>query len=106
MSPFYLIGVDGGGSGTRARLTTCDGRVLGHGEAGPSGLSQGVGQAWRHVGEAVDAAFCAAGLPAAPPGRCAIGLGLAGAGLDERRAAFLREAPPYAVLAVDTDGHA
>ncbi|MEY8690213.1 MAG: ATPase, partial [Leptothrix sp. (in: b-proteobacteria)] len=41
----YLIGLDGGGTGTRARLASPDGRVLGSGEAGPSALGQGVAQA-------------------------------------------------------------
>ena len=36
MAAPYLIGIDGGGSGTRARLTDGAGRVLGHGGAGPS----------------------------------------------------------------------
>ncbi|MEY2653988.1 MAG: hypothetical protein RLZZ524_1016, partial [Pseudomonadota bacterium] len=57
----FLIGVDGGGTGTRARLCDAQGRVLGDGAAGPSALGQGVEQAWRHIGQAVEAAFGAAG---------------------------------------------
>ncbi|MDE1929779.1 MAG: hypothetical protein KGI36_21565, partial [Burkholderiales bacterium] len=45
----YLVGVDGGGTGTRACLQDAAGRTLGRGTAGPSGLSQGIEQAWRHV---------------------------------------------------------
>jgi len=43
----YLVGVDGGGTGTRVRLSERSGRIMGHGESGPSALGQGVEQAWR-----------------------------------------------------------
>ncbi|WP_396267555.1 BadF/BadG/BcrA/BcrD ATPase family protein [Ideonella sp.] len=101
--PPYLIGIDGGGTGTRARLVSSDGRVLAHGAAGPSGLSQGVEQAWRHVQHAIAQAFAAAQLPLATPGDCALGLGLAGAISPARAEAFLQAAPPYALLALESD---
>ncbi|MDZ7813229.1 MAG: BadF/BadG/BcrA/BcrD ATPase family protein [Ideonella sp.] len=99
----YMIGIDGGGTGTRARLVSRDGRVLAQGVAGPSGLSQGVEQAWRHVQQAIAQAFAAAQLPLATPGDCALGLGLAGAISPARAEAFLQAAPPYAVLALESD---
>jgi glucosamine kinase len=78
-SPAFHLGIDGGGTATRARLTTPDGRVRGEGQAGPSALGQGIAQAWRHVDEAVAAAFAAAGLPVAARTDIALGLGLSGA---------------------------
>ena len=74
----HLIGVDGGGTGTRARVTDAQGQLLGNGTAGPSGLSQGVEQAWRHINQAITAAFADAALPLPPPHQCALGLALAG----------------------------
>jgi glucosamine kinase len=100
----YVAGVDGGGTGTRARLQDLTGMLLGEGEAGPSGLGQGVAQAWRHVMQALDAAFAAAGLPPAPPVQLALGLGLAGAGVAAQREAFLRADPGYALCVLDNDG--
>jgi glucosamine kinase len=100
----YIIGVDGGGTGTRAKLAAPQGTLLGQGEAGPSALGQGVAQAWRHVERAVARAFEAAGLPPAPPAACAIGLGLSGAHVASRREAFLGSAPPYARLLLADDG--
>jgi glucosamine kinase len=100
----YVAGVDGGGSGTRARLQDRAGATLGHGEAGPSGLGQGVAQAWRHVMQALHAAFAAAGLPPAPPAHIALGLGLAGAGVPAQREAFLRADPGFAMCLLDNDG--
>lgn len=102
--PPFVAGVDGGGTGTRVRLQSADGRLLGEGHAGPSGLSQGVAQAWRHVREALDAAFAAAGLPLAVPPQVALGLGLAGAGVPAQRAAFLQDEPGFAALALVNDG--
>lgn len=104
-SSAYVIGVDGGGTGTRARLARADGTRLGDGEAGPSGLGQGIDQAWTHVRQAIDAAFRAAGLEPALPPECAVGLGLAGVELTPLRQRFLRAAPDYAALTLDTDAH-
>ena len=102
----YRIGIDGGGTGTRARLWSVDGLVLGEGRAGPSGLGLGAEAAWRHIGQAVEAAFAAAGLPMADPASCAIGLGLAGAGRAQAREAFLQADPGYAQLRLTRDVHA
>lgn len=99
-----MAGVDGGGTGTRVRLQRFDGATLGQGEAGPSGLGQGTDQAWRHVMQALMAAFQNAGLPPAPPGDIALGLGLAGAGVPAQRAAFLQADPGFALCVLDNDG--
>lgn len=106
LPPHYLIGIDGGGSGTRARLQDRQGRLLGQGQAGPSGLSNAGALAWDHVLEAIAQAFGQAGLPTAPPGDCAIGIGLAGAGSATRAEAFRRQAPAFAALALDSDAAA
>ena len=102
--PHYLAGVDGGGSGTRVRLQGRDGRTLGEGEAGPSGLGQGVEQAWRHVMQGLAAAFKSAGLPPAPLSDIALGLGVAGAGVAARHAAFLQADPGFALCVLCNDG--
>lgn len=100
----FTLGVDGGGTGTRVRLWTADGALVGHGEAGPSALGQGVEQAWRHIAQAVGRAFASAGLPAAEPPRCAIGLGLAGAVAPHLSADFFRAAPEYGLIVLESDG--
>ncbi|MBV8503999.1 MAG: ATPase [Paucibacter sp.] len=100
----FLVGVDGGGTGTRVRLADREGRLLGQGEAGPSALGQGAEQAWRHIGQALHQARVQAGLPELDPSRCAIGLGLSGSSLKESVAQFLGLQPGYALLALDSDG--
>lgn len=102
--PPFVAGVDGGGTGTRVRLQDASGRVLGQGEAGASGLGQGIEQAWRHVRQALAAAFGAAGLPVADPAGVALGLGLAGAGVAAQREAFLAADPGFARCELVNDG--
>lgn len=99
----YLIGVDGGGTGTRVRLARADGTQLAQGSSGPSGLAHGIGNAWAAVGEAVAQAFAAADLSPAPE-RSAIGLGMAGVHNKHWAAQFSAANPGYAVMLLETDG--
>ena len=99
----YLIGVDGGGSGTRVRLARADGSALAQGAAGPSGLALGIVQAWAAVNQAVAQAFAAAGLGACVPAHCAIGLGMAGVHNKQWAAQFAGGNPGYGALRLDTD---
>jgi glucosamine kinase len=101
----FHIGVDGGGTHTRARLASADGAVLGFAASGPSALGQGIDQAWQHIGQAVDSAFANAGLASAPSEQCALGLGLAGANVRQRCEEFLRRAPPFGEISLDTDAY-
>lgn len=103
LQPRYLIGVDGGGTGTRARVQDLAGTRIGQGTAGPSGLSQGVDQAWRHIGLAIAAAFAAAEQPAPPPADCALALALAGAERSSNRDTFLAADPGYALCLLEND---
>jgi glucosamine kinase len=100
----FRVGVDGGGTGTRARLQDATGRTLWLGLAGPSGLSQGTRPAWQQVQQALANAFAAAGLPPAAPGDVALGLGLAGAEVGGLRADFLDGNPGYALGLLENDG--
>ena len=101
----YHIGIDGGGTRTRARLASAEGDVLGHAESGLSALGQGIEQAWRNIAQAVDFAFADARIAAAPREQCALGLGLAGANVRRRCDDFIAQAPPFAHIALDTDAY-
>ncbi len=100
----FRVGVDGGGTGTRARLQDASGRTLGQGSAGASGLSGGTEQAWRHVQQAIAAAFQEAGLPWAAPASVTLALGLAGAEVAALHADFLAGNPGYALVVLENDG--
>ncbi|SDC78377.1 glucosamine kinase [Massilia sp. PDC64] len=102
----YLIGVDGGGTGTRARLARLspDGAIeLSQGTSGPSGLGLGIERAWASVQDAVAQAFAAAGIDQPSLARMAIGLGLAGVHNGQWAQAFVDADPGYAALRLETD---
>jgi glucosamine kinase len=100
----YLIGVDGGGTGTRVRLARADGAELAQATSGPSGLSLGIDKAWACVNYAVEKAFAAIGIEQIPFASTAIGLGLAGVHNKVWAAQFEAANPGYAALALDNDG--
>jgi len=102
----YLIGVDGGGTGTRALVSRRSGPVIGQGEAGPSALGQGIVPAWQQVELAVSRAFEAAALPRPAHAQCALGAGLSGMSNAPWRDDFLSRNPGYARLLGETDGFA
>jgi glucosamine kinase len=93
------VGIDGGGTSTRALVADAQGRVLGRGEAGASALGQGAEQAWRHIAEAV-----AAAVPGLSLADCAVGLGLSGTGVPAQLQAFLAADPGVARFTLVTDG--
>jgi glucosamine kinase len=99
----YLIGVDGGGSGTRALVHRVHGEPVGTASAGPSALQQGVPQAWTQVLAAVRRGFEAGGLPVPDWSRCALAAGLSGVSHAPWRDAFLAGNPGFAALEAETD---
>lgn len=101
----FLLGVDGGGSGTRVRLARVDGVELANGTSGPSALSHGIAGAWTAVEDASAKAFAAAGLDFPARSSIAIGLGMAGVHNRAWAAEFVAANPGYARLALESDGH-
>ena len=99
----YVIGIDGGGTGTRAVLADRQGRELAQGRGGPSGLGLGIERAWASIGVACADAFTQAGI-AFDWSRCALGCGLAGVNNAGWLAAFRAQAPLDA-LAVESDAY-
>jgi glucosamine kinase len=75
-----FAGVDGGGTGCRARIEDAAGRVLGTGIAGPAALRLGVERAVAEVEKACRAALADAGLDSDALGALHVAAGLAGIG--------------------------
>jgi len=98
----YLIGVDGGGSGTRVVLAGTEGIELARATGGPSGLALGVERAWEAIEAACLRAFDTAGLPF-EWSACSLGCGLAGVNHAGWLAQFRATAPQGCALAVESD---
>jgi glucosamine kinase len=101
---YWLVGVDGGGTGTRVALGDANGLELARAAAGPSGLGLGVERAWQSIEAGCRAAFDEAGQ-AFDWSRCVLGCGLAGVNNRDWLAAFREHAPPVAGLAVESDAY-
>ena len=100
----YLIGVDGGGTGTRIRLASADGAEVAQAAGGPSGLSLGIASAWQTINDAIDRAFAAAALARPANANIAIGLGLAGVHNQQWAAQFTAANPGFGAYKLDNDG--
>jgi glucosamine kinase len=106
MGETLILGVDGGGTGCRARLYDDAGAVLGEGEGGPANLQlPDATIPFNSVMQAARAALAAAGLPEARLADCRAGLGLAGASAAARER-FMAQKPPFAVTVILSDAHA
>ncbi|MBN7778582.1 N-acetylglucosamine kinase [Nitratireductor aquimarinus] len=101
---FYL-GVDGGGTGCRARIEDARGAVLGQGLSGPATTRLGVDEAWASVRRAFEAAIEEAGFGDAQTARTYAGVGLAGMRRKGAVEAFEALPHPFAgiVFASDSD---
>jgi glucosamine kinase len=73
-----FLGIDAGGTHTRARLASDAGDVLGTGEAGPANTPSGLPQALRAIEEAWSQAVTQAGLTQAELSSIHAGMGIAG----------------------------
>ena len=101
-----LLGVDGGATHCRARLTDISGAVLGEGEAGPANIRFGLEESFGAVLEATRKAFASAGLQPRDLNRIVACLGLAGASEPEELAAAKRHPHPFRRAVFTTDAHA
>jgi len=75
-----FIGVDGGGTGCRARIEDAEGRLLGTGTAGPAAVRLGIDRSIAALESACRAAAAEAGLTTKALAGMDAGVGLAGIG--------------------------
>lgn len=78
--PSYFLGVDGGGTGCRARVEDEYGRVLGQGISGPATTRLGIDVAWASILRAGNTAIEEAGLSGNEVSRIVAGIAIAGLG--------------------------
>ena len=101
-----LVAIDGGATGTRVRLGDASGTTLAEATAGPSSLTLGVDQAWRHIRAALSDALAQRGLGSDALTAARIGCALAGSRNASNLAVFRRTNPLDRPVEVMTDGYA
>jgi glucosamine kinase len=100
-----FIGVDGGGSKSRARVRDAKGRALGEGTAGPGNARLGL-PAFEEVMKACRQALTAAGVGEADYGKVEAGFGLAGTAQEVHRQSVFAWPHPFRRIEVCTDAYA
>jgi glucosamine kinase len=100
----YFLGVDGGGTGCRARIEDAAGTVLGQGLSGPATTRLGIEEAWASIARAFDAAIEEAGLSASDIKCIHAGVGLAGISRKGALAALRAIEHPFASIEFVSDG--
>jgi glucosamine kinase len=109
-APTFFLGIDGGGSRTRAAIIEASGRVVGLGEAGPSNIHQvGATIAQENIHSAVQNALRAGGLHTGQPFAAAF-FGMAGVATEAERKvireiAHALKLAPKNKIGVDHDIH-
>ncbi|HEX8049455.1 BadF/BadG/BcrA/BcrD ATPase family protein [Rhizobium sp.] len=100
----YFLGIDGGGTGCRARIEDADGSILGQGLSGPATTRLGIEEAWASIARAFGAAIEEAGLGSNEVGRVHVGVGLAGIGRKGALEALRAIKHPFASIDFVSDG--
>lgn len=100
-----LLGVDGGGTGCRARLTDVEGHLLGEGSAGPANIRFGIKESFAAVLNATEQCLEQAGVDLQDADIVAC-LALAGASEPTHLAAARTYNLPFAHTLLTTDAHA
>ena len=100
-----LLGIDGGGTGSRARLADLKGHIRGEGTAGPANIRFGIKESFAAVLRATDEALAQAGLSVDDADIVAC-LALAGATEPTHLAAARAYELPFRRVVFTTDAHA
>ncbi|CDN48531.1 N-acetylglucosamine kinase [Neorhizobium galegae] len=100
----FFLGVDGGGTGCRARIEDESGAVLGQGLSGPATTRLGIEQAWASISRAFNAALDEAGFGPDKMALTHVGVGLAGTGRKGSVEALKAIPHPFASIDFVSDG--
>ncbi len=106
VNPMYFMGVDGGGTGCRARIENLKGEVLGYGISGPATTRLGIQEAWNSVSRAMTAAIESAEIGTQYHSHIYVGVGLAGVGRQGALEALRAIPTNFAAIDFISDGKA
>lgn len=101
-TPLYM-GVDGGGTGCRARLETIDGLILGRGIAGPAATRFGIDASWAAISTSFQNALDEANIAAEDVKHIRAGIGVAGLSRQGALEALKSQEHPFASISFATD---
>ncbi|MGF1727715.1 BadF/BadG/BcrA/BcrD ATPase family protein [Photobacterium nomapromontoriensis] len=101
----FYVGVDGGGTSCRARITDLNGNLLGEAKTGSANILLGGQVAMNSIQDAIATAANVAGLNEYHFSQMAVGLALAGAELKEAWYDFMALPHPYATITLNTDAY-
>jgi len=99
----YLLGIDGGGTQCRARLTDLNGKVLAEATGGPANVWSEYDAALTRVGALIDKVFLQAGLAPQTLAQTSLVAGLAGANIASVQARLAGWQPACAAFQVVSD---
>jgi glucosamine kinase len=105
-SQILVLGVDGGGTNCRARLTAASGEVLGEAATGPANLRLGLKQGFCAAVDAAALCLAQADLPRDHLSRIVACLAMAGASEPSYLAAAQAHRHPFRTAVITTDAHA
>lgn len=105
MTTPLLLGIDGGGTSCRARITDIDGNMLGEGFAGSANPRIGLDEACDNILTATREALTNAGFDESDMGRIHAGLGLAGVNQKQEYDAVMNWGFPFAKLFLQNDAY-
>jgi glucosamine kinase len=101
-----LLGVDGGGTQSRARLSTYSGRVLAEAVSGPANLRLGIEASFSSVVDVARRCLDGAGIAQQNLSRIVACLALAGASEPGQLSAAKQYGHPFRTAVITTDAHA
>ena len=105
MSDVLYLGIDGGGTGCRARLRDGGGALLGEGAGGSANIRLDPDLVWGSILTAGRAAAAQGGLGENDLARIHVGLGAAGAGQSSAVERLMSRPHPFASFHIETDAH-
>ena len=103
VSVTFYLGIDAGGTSTKARLVSDSGEVVGSGEAGPANTRIGLEKALFEIEAAATAAIDAADISTEDIGSISAGLGIAGLNRRGTLEALKAHSFPFASIALASD---
>lgn len=103
-SPTFYMGIDGGGTACRVRLTDAGGRVLAQARSGSANVFQSAEVSWQSIDAATAEVLAEAGLPAQTRQQLVVAAGLAGSEFASAAEQFLQREHGFAHFDLYNDG--